>query len=196
MLNLKIKIIKKRNKASQVELDNNWKSIKGFPHYKINKKGQIKRIDAVVTDCRGINFFRKGRILSTRKTKKGYIQVDMCEDGVLYGRFVHVLLAETFIPNPNKLPIVNHIDENPSNNDLDNLEWCDYSYNAKHSYNKIKKAHAKEQKAVYRINIKTNEYVKYNGIREAARENNVYHSNIRKAILNNGYCGNYKWKYV
>lgn len=196
MLNLKIKIIKKRNKVSQVELDNDWKSIKGFPHYKINRKGQIKRIDAIVTDCRGINFFRKGRILSTRKNKQGYIQVDMCEDGVSYGRFVHVLLAETFIPNPNKLPIVNHIDENPSNNDLDNLEWCDYSYNAKHRYNKIKKAHAKEQKAVYRINIKTNEYVKYNGIREAARENNVNHSNIRKAILNNGYCCNYKWKYV
>ena len=66
MLNLKIKIIKKRSKASQVELDNDWKSIKGFPHYKINRKGQIKRIDAIVTDCRGINFFRKGRILSTR----------------------------------------------------------------------------------------------------------------------------------
>lgn len=54
----------------------------------------------------------------------------------------------------NNLPIVNHKDENPSNYDLSNLEWCDYSYNAKYSIDKIKKAHIKEMKAVIRINPK------------------------------------------
>lgn len=195
MLQLKLKIKRKRTMANQTELNDDWREMLGFPHYRINRAGQIKRLDAIITDSNGIDFYRKGRILNTRKTKLGYVQVDMSENGKLYGRFIHVLLAKAFIPNPYNFPIVNHIDENPSNNDLSNLEWCDYSYNAKHSINKIRKAHEKEQKAVYRINVDTNEEIRYNGIREAARENKANHSNIRHAILNNGYCANHKWRY-
>lgn len=195
MKEFKIKVVNNKNRSSQIELDNDWKDIPGFPHYKINKFGQVKRIDSIVIDKNGIAFNRKGRILSSRKTPSGYIQVDMCENGIPYGRLIHILLANVFIPNPNNYPIVNHIDENPSNNDLSNLEWCDYSHNALHSIKKIKEGHRKEQKAVIRINPKTNEETKYLGIREAARENNTHHSNIRYAILHNSYCKNYKWKY-
>lgn len=49
---------------------------------------------------------------------------------------IHRLLAIYFIPNPNNLPYVNHIDENKQNNDLSNLEWCTLEYNNKHSFNK------------------------------------------------------------
>lgn len=195
MLKLKLKDNRKRIVSSQIELDIDWRDIPNFPHYKINKSGQIKRIDAIIKDSNGLEFFRRGRILNNRKHKNGYIQVDMCENGISHTKFVHVLLATVFIPNPNNLPLVNHIDENPSNNDLSNLEWCDYSYNAKHSINKIRKGHEKEQKAVYRIDVNTNEEVRYNGIREAARENKIYHSNIRYAILHNSRCAGYKWRY-
>lgn len=50
--------------------------------------------------------------------------------------------------------------------------------------------------SVIRINPYTREEVKYNSIREAARENKTYHSNIRTAIRTNGFCVNYKWKYA
>lgn len=181
--------------ASQIELDDDWREIEGFPHYKINRHGQVKRLDAVVIDSRGIPYRRKGRILNNRKTPGGYVQVDMSEDGVVHGRFVHVLLAKAFIPNPNNLPIVNHKDENPSNYDLSNLEWCDYSYNAKYSMDKIRKSHIKEMKAVIRINPETGEETEYEGIRVAERENNTNRSNIRYAILHNSTCKGYKWKY-
>lgn len=181
--------------ASQIELDDDWREIEGFPHYRINRHGQVKRLDAVIIDSRGISYRRKGRILNNRKTPGGYVQVDMSEDGVIHGRFVHVLLAKAFIPNPDNLPIVNHKDENPSNYDLSNLEWCDYSYNAKYSMDKIRKGHIKEMKAVIRINPETGEETEYEGIRVAERENNITHAGIRYAIIHNNICKGYKWKY-
>lgn len=47
---------------------------------------------------------------------------------------VHRIIAETFIPNPNGLPCVNHKDGNKQNNDIDNLEWCTHSENTLHSF--------------------------------------------------------------
>ena len=46
---------------------------------------------------------------------------------------VHRLVADAFIPNPNNYSQVNHKDENPLNNCVDNLEWCTNQYNAKYS---------------------------------------------------------------
>lgn len=64
---------------------------------------------------------------------KGYPSVSLCYyyEGKKKRKTinVHRLIAETFIPNPNNLPCVNHIDENKTNNDISNLEWCTYSYN-------------------------------------------------------------------
>lgn len=198
MIQLKLKLKKdnrKRVVANQTPLDNDWRNIENFPHYQINKHGQVKRLDSIIIDKNGNKFNKKGRILANRKTPSGYIQVDMCENGKSYGRFVHVLLAKAFIPNPNNYPIVNHKDENPSNYDLSNLEWCDYSYNANYSINKIIKAHAKEMRGVIRIDTNTGKEKEYNGIRIAERENNTNRSNIRYAILHNTFCKGYKWKY-
>lgn len=52
------------------------------------------------------------------------MQVGLRNGGKYYHRLVHRLVAEAFIDNPNGFPIVNHKDENPSNNSSLNLEWC------------------------------------------------------------------------
>lgn len=63
---------------------------------------------------------------------------------------IHRIVAEAFIPNPNNLPYVNHIDENPKNNHVDNLEWCDCKYNNNYKNHNLKVSNS--QKGMVNIN--------------------------------------------
>ena len=90
----------------------------------------------------------EGKIYS-HKTKKfltgtgyntGYKMVRWTINGIKKGYAVHRLVAETFIPNPNNLPIVNHKDGDKTNNNKNNLEWVSQSQNRIHAIdNKISK---------------------------------------------------------
>ena len=60
---------------------------------------------------------------------RGYCSVELFGDRSRKRVLVHRLVASAFIPNPRELPFVNHKDENPSNNDVSNLEWCTAKYN-------------------------------------------------------------------
>lgn len=89
----------------------------------------------------GIYVTRDGDVISYKSgkaykpkqivVKNGYVVVSI---GHSNGSYVHRLVAETFIPNPENKPTINHKDGNRTNNSVDNLEWCTYSENIKHSY--------------------------------------------------------------
>lgn len=68
----------------------------------------------------------KERLLKPAKRSNGskYMHVVLCVDGVRKHKSIHRLVAEAFIPNPENKPTVNHKDENPQNNRIDNLEWA------------------------------------------------------------------------
>ena len=59
-----------------------------------------------------------------------YKRVSLYKDGQYKSKYVHRLVAEAFIPNPNNSPVVNHKDEDGTNNKVENLEWCTNQYNA------------------------------------------------------------------
>ena len=63
------------------------------------------------------------------QSKTGHLRVALSKNGKTKQFLIHRLVAHMFIPNPNNYPIINHRDENPSNNNVDNLEWCTYLYN-------------------------------------------------------------------
>lgn len=105
-----------------------WKEIKGFDgRYLVSNKGNVKnlwRANQYKTHI-GEPF-----LLKQSEHRQGYMRVALFKDGVKKQYYVHRLVAEAFIPNPNNLPQVNHKDEDKSNNKVENLEWCDGKYNS------------------------------------------------------------------
>lgn len=73
--------------------------------------------------------YRNECFLKPWVSRNGYFLVNLHKDGKMKHYYIHRLIAMAFIPNPNNLPQVNHKDENKANNCLQNLEWCDTSYN-------------------------------------------------------------------
>jgi hypothetical protein len=92
---------------------------------------------------------------------KGYKTVSLTKDGKTKGMFVHRIVAEAFIPNEENLPMVNHKDEDKTNNFVENLEWCTASYNRtygnaveKHAKKLRGKKHTVEHKAKISMSMK------------------------------------------
>lgn len=97
-----------------------WKDIIGYKGlYQINESGQIRNI--------------KGNVKKQAVTNSGYLVVDLYKNNIRHTLLVHRLVAQVFIPNPDNLEIINHIDGNKLNNNSSNLEWCDYTTNLNHA---------------------------------------------------------------
>lgn len=107
---------------------------------------------------------------------------------------VHRLVAEAFIPNPNNLPTVNHIDGNKSNNAVENLEWASYSKNNQHALDK--KLRKPRGIKIVQYDLQNNFISEYNSASEAARVNNLDRGSICHCLNNRrkDYAG-YIWKY-
>ena len=119
-----------------------WKFILGYDNYMISSHGRVKSIFIYKWD-RHNNTYKKcyrEKILKPTNNGNGYLIVGLCKEK---GRgrknfYVHRLVAEAFIPNPNNYKEINHKDYNKSNNKMDNLEWCNRRYNI--DYSKVNKA--------------------------------------------------------
>ena len=98
-----------------------WSNIKGYPGYEISTLGRVR---SFMNNRHGI--CDVPHILKTSINSNGYERVDLGSNGRF---FVHHLVAEAFIPNPNNYPIVRHKDDNRLNNRVDNLEWGTQSDN-------------------------------------------------------------------
>lgn len=102
-----------------------WRSIEGFIGYEVSDKGNIR---SCLNNKHSIT--ENWKLLSPRIDHNGYLFVNLYTNThKMKSIKIHRLVAMAFIPNPALLSQVNHKDEDKTNNFVENLEWCDYSYN-------------------------------------------------------------------
>lgn len=108
-----------------------WKDVVGYEGlYQVSNLGRVRSLWHDV--------WHKGKILKPSfDGKKNYLFVGLHKNGKTTQRNIHRLVAETFIPNPNNFPCVNHINEIKTDNRACNLEWCTVEYNS--NYGNAKK---------------------------------------------------------
>ena len=112
---------------NRVEIWKDYKDYEGL--YQASNLGRVRSLDTYRKDRNGSVKFYKGRILKPVTVGNGYLKVNLYKNNKQKPYYIHRLVAEVFIPNPENLPEVNHKDENKLNNNAENLEWCDREYN-------------------------------------------------------------------
>jgi hypothetical protein len=147
------------------------KEINGFHGYYVS--------DCGVVYSAGGHLYKQAHVLVPREDKNGYLDVGIYKDKKRYFRRIHRLVAEAFIPNPDNLPQVNHIDGNVKNNRVENLEWCTCSDNLKHSFRVLhRKPSITTAKCTCVTDKITGETILFTSEKECAKYLHVSHNHL------------------
>ena len=150
-----------------------WKDVVGYENiYEVSNLGRIRtnKNKTTYTERHGIRHWKQ-RIIKQKFQQRCRSElfdprVILWKDGKEKTFLVSRLVAIAFISNPNNLPQVNHIDGNPTNNNIKNLEWCDAKYNVDHAFdNELIKTAIK----VKLINKNTGEEEIFNSMSKASQ---------------------------
>lgn len=168
-------------KFEEFSLENEeWREMAGYEGlYWVSNLGRVCAIPRKGT---------QGGLMKGYVDRKGYIILTLRKDGTQLSRRLHRMVAETFIPNPDNLPEVNHKDENKLNNNVENLEWCTTLYNHEYGTRTLRCGRP----------IRCVETGKeYPGAKWAAKELNLDPSTITRCCRKANHThGGYHWEYV
>ncbi len=166
-----------------------WRPVVGYEGlYEVSDWGRVKSLK-----------FGKEKLLKPFDNSCGYLHVGLCKDGKKKNFYLHKLVAEAFIPNHNGFTEVNHKDEDKTNNRVENLEWCDRSYNCNYSTRNQRVAEANTNgvlsKHVYQYTLK-GELVKTWPSSQECGRNGFNQGNITECCngKRNKHKG-FKWSY-
>jgi len=107
-----------------------YREVKGFKGYEINRKGIVKSVDRVTIKSNGVALNLKGRVLKQTKDTHGYLFVNLSLNGKVTNIKTHKLMALTFLNHiPKKGIVIDHIDNNPLNNNIENLQIISHREN-------------------------------------------------------------------
>lgn len=181
-----------------------WRDIEGYEGmYQVSNYGNGRSLDRYVTmKHRGGGYFTrlfKGKEMVKYKQLNGYLFFSVRKNNIPKQILVHRAVAKAFIPNPENLPEVNHKDEDKTNNCVDNLEWCNHSYNNTYNDKHIKigkqlRNRKDQSKIVYKLSLDDKLIETYPSASEAARQNGVNVPRIIQCCQGGYYNKKYhKW---
>lgn len=162
-----------------------WKPITDYVGlYEVSSEGRVRNV-------------KTGKILKPKNNRRGYLFVGLHKNGAIKNRYIHRLVAQAFIPNPNKLPEVNHKDEIKANNNLGNLEWVSHRDNS--NYGKRNERISKSMsKPIVQIDLSTGLIIKtYPSTTIATRVTGINYDTISRAARGiYKSAGKFGWRYT
>ena len=180
-------------------MDDIWKDVVGYEgYYQVSNLGRVRSLDVEIINKNNFKSIHRGRMMKIYNNPKGYSGLTLCKNQRKKFCLVHRLVADAFIPNPNNLPQINHIDENAHNNKADNLEWCTQSYNNNYgNHNKKLSETQINNRPWQRAVVCVDTGVCYCSCRDASRNTGIRASGIWKACAGlYKQSGGYKWRFA
>lgn len=174
--------------TKQEQIKEEWRPVVGYEGlYEVSNIGNVD----------SLNYHRDGirKALKQTITYRNYKTVILFKRSKAKTCFVHRLVAESFIPNPENLPVINHKDENKLNNCADNLEWCTQKYNINYGTG-IKRRVKSTSSPVIQLTLNGDFVSRFDSSMDAERKTGIPHSSILLAckgvkITTSGY----RWRY-
>ena len=163
-----------------------WRPVVGYEGlYEVSNLGRVRSLDRYIDSVNVFGEpykrFSKGRVLKLLYDDKGYQRITLYNGITDKQKLVHRLVAQAYIPNKDNLPEVNHKDQNPANNCVDNLEWCDRIYNVNYS-----DARERQWRAVSRpieqLTMDGQHIAYYLGIKTICRKLNMCRNTIQRCL--------------
>lgn len=178
-----------------------WKDIKDYEGlYQVSNLGNVRSLDKIIyqknKSGKNQKHIYKGKELKKQKQRNGYEVVNLYKNAKMTKKLVHRLVAIAFIENKLDRNFINHKDNNKTNNNVTNLEWCTQSENIIYAYTNGVKFPPNMRK-VKRLNKEDIFIDMFESIQEAERFTNIRATNISKCCRNlRKTAGGYKWEYV
>lgn len=171
-----------------------WRDVKGYEGlYQVNDKGDIRSVARVKPNNKGYQQVNE-RLLAQTPDKDGYLRVCLSKNGEHTPKLVSRLVAQAFIPNPDRLPVVNHKDENKQNNHADNLEWCTVQYNTCYGTG-LERAAIKQGRPVLQL-LDDKIVAEYRSTQFASSQTGIPQANIYKVCVGErNTAGGYNWRF-
>lgn len=180
-----------------------WKDVPGYEgHYQACTDGNVRSVTKTVRTKGDSTAVKHGKVLAQTSRKKGYLCVGLSKNGQSKVIETQRIIALTFLSNPDNLPCVNHKDEDKTNNDVNNLEWCTYKYNNEYGNRRKKVSEAringKMSKPVIQYDTDGNFIAEYPSFAEVKRSLGYDSAKINACALGKPHrktAYGYVWKY-